>query len=34
MKVYKNTSKTRRFSFAMLFGQAWLWVGPVRVVIG
>ena len=34
MKFYRNTSKTRRFSSAQLFGQTWLWLGPVRVVIG
>ena len=34
MKFYKNTSLTRRFSIAELFGQVWIWCGPIRVVIG
>ncbi len=31
---HRNTSATRRFSHASLFGREWFWLGPVRVVIG
>jgi len=34
MRFYKNTSLTRRFSSAQLFGQTWIWFGPVRIVVG
>jgi hypothetical protein len=34
MKFYRNTSTKRRFSTAFIFGQVWIWCGPVRVVVG
>ena len=33
MKISKNTSTTRIFSTARLFGQRWIWLGPIRIVI-
>lgn len=34
MKFFKNTSLTRRFSSAVLFGKTFVWLGPIRIVIG
>lgn len=34
MRVYRNTSKTRKFSSAILFGKVWIWAGPIRIVVG
>ena len=32
--IRRNTSATRRWSCAEMFGQVWLWMGLVRIVIG